>query len=155
MTLTVLRQLPVGDAVLGQLLVDGLVQCFTLERASTLTPNGLYLLRLTVSQRCADGILWSPDDDLTYRARCPWAKGQHRLLLVDDVPGRSGIRLHAANYTHELDGCTAVGTEHVESRLILSRPMLANVMNKIVPALNAGPVTIEYRQAQPQPAAHA
>ncbi len=148
MTLTVVRQPPFGDSVMGQLLVDGVPHCLTLERASTLTAAGTYVVTFTPSQRCCDGALWSPDDDPAYRASCPWASGLHRLLLVNDVPGKSGIRLHAANEASELEGCTAVGTARQVDKLAMSRKALAALMNLVVPTLLAGsPVTIEYRQA--------
>lgn len=31
------------------------------------------------------------------------------LWLVLDVPGRAGVRIHAANFAHQLEGCIALG----------------------------------------------
>lgn len=139
MKLRIERQAPVGEAVFGQLYVDDVKQCLTLERTSTLTPVGVYPLALTISERCEQGILWSPDD------AC-------RLLLVTGVPGRSGIRLHAANDPLELDGCTAVGVGKTVTQLVSSRPALTALMARVVPTLAAGTVEIEYQQAQPHSA---
>jgi len=49
-------------------------------------PAGIYPLRLT----------YSP-------------KFRRKMWLVDDVPNRSGIRIHPANYWNQLNGCIAPG----------------------------------------------
>lgn len=36
------------------------------------------------------------------------------LYLVKDVPNRSGIRIHPANYTRQLKGCIALGQKHTD-----------------------------------------
>jgi hypothetical protein len=33
------------------------------------------------------------------------------MYLIKDVPGRSGIRFHSANYVFQLEGCVALGLE--------------------------------------------
>src|SRR5690242_17822651 len=90
------RQTPIGESQPGLLHIGGAFQCFTLERVSTLIPAGSYPVYLTVSERSQLGKLWSPDS-------------LHRLPLIAKVPGRSGIRIHAANRPEELEGCVAVG----------------------------------------------
>lgn len=148
MRLRVDRQRADGASVLGQLFVDDVAFCLTLERADTLTPEGTYALTLTPSARCAQSWLWSPDDDAS-ATRPAWAEAQHRLLLVNDVPGRDGIRIHAANKASELDGCTAVGQARLVDQLTFSRAALVALMNRVVPVLLAGSATIQYRPAQP------
>lgn len=39
---------------------------------------------------------------------------QTELWRIVDVPGRSGILIHAGNYAHQLEGCVAVGQRHVD-----------------------------------------
>ena len=49
------------------------------------------------------------------RYRCRWTysnRFKRMMYLVDAVPGRSGIRFHAANWYDQLEGCIAVGGEH-------------------------------------------
>lgn len=35
--------------------------------------------------------------------------GKHRVYRLLDVPGRTGIEIHVANYVQELNGCIALG----------------------------------------------
>jgi len=97
----------------------------TLERQSKLISVGLYKVVMTKSQRSLDGKLWTPDPD-------------HRLPLLESVPGRSGIRIHAANRAHQLEGCIAVGTGKVvygsEWTLSDSRRGLTQFINLITQA---------------------
>lgn len=102
------------DALTGQLRAGDLVLA-TLERSSLRVPPGVYPLALTVSGRAQAGTLWSP-------------RGDKRLWLIDKVPGRSGIRIHAANWARQLEGCVAVGTR-AGSALEASRDALARLMN--------------------------
>lgn len=34
------------------------------------------------------------------------------LYLIDKVPGRSGVRIHPANFVSQLQGCIALGDKH-------------------------------------------
>lgn len=46
--------------------------------------------------------------------RCEWTfsqRFQRKLYELQDVPGRTSIRIHPANYVHQLNGCIALGTE--------------------------------------------
>jgi hypothetical protein len=43
---------------------------------------------------------------------CFWTistRFKRKMYLVDGVPGRSGIRIHPANYVAQLEGCIALG----------------------------------------------
>lgn len=49
----------------------------------------------------------------TYTVKMTYSPRFKRYLYeVQDVPGRSGIRLHVANWAAELHGCIAVGIVH-------------------------------------------
>lgn len=99
------------DAVCGSVTLAGAVTAFaTLERATREIPCGTYAVRLSPSQRSIEGHLWAPHD--------------HRLPELLNVPGRSGIRIHAANAAHELEGCIAVGMRMNDGRLEESRNAL-------------------------------
>lgn len=91
MTLSLIRV----DDVFGVLSIAGTKFCDTIERLRI--PAGEYVLDLTVSNRVLHGSLWSP-----------WKDGS--LPLVVDVPGRTGIRIHAGNYPADSSGCILVGT---------------------------------------------
>lgn len=109
------------DAILGEFFVDGLFEAFALERASLAIPANRYPVHFTVSNRAARGELWSPDPE-------------HRLPLIDEVPGRSGIRIHAANDSEELIGCVALGQSQSGVRLQRSRAAVAPFIEKIAAA---------------------
>lgn len=90
-----LHRLPSSaDTTLGVLLIDGVYECVTLEdqvrdtkvMAETAIPAGRY--KLTIS--------WSP-------------KFQRDMVLVNDVPGFTGIRIHSGNDKEDTSGCVLVG----------------------------------------------
>jgi len=35
-------------------------------------------------------------------------------ILINNVPGRSGVCIHSANYVHQLEGCIAVGQTYAD-----------------------------------------
>lgn len=107
----------VGAAVLGDLYVNAF-SCLTLENAARSIPAGTYRVTLTVSGRAVSGSLWSPRED-------------RRLPLVCDVPGRTGIRVHAANRPGELEGCIALGRAVYGDTLGESRNALIEFMAKL------------------------
>lgn len=93
MTIVVKRNTPSpsGLAMTGELQIDGKHFCWTLERGPKVPdhppiPAGTYKARKSVSPH------------LNYL--CP------ELL---NVPQRVGIRIHVANFWHQLEGCTAIG----------------------------------------------
>ena len=125
------RRDPPRDAILGALYEDERYSFFTLERLSLAIPSGTYPVTLTPSARCASGRLWSPRQD-------------HVLPLIGNVPGREGIRIHAANDAHELEGCVAVGLALDGATLEESRAALSLLMAKI--AMSQAPVWLTIRE---------
>lgn len=59
------------------------------ERGVSCIPTGTYHIKMTMSNRF-----------------------KKKLYLVQDVPNRDGIRIHAANWAHQLEGCIALGISH-------------------------------------------
>ncbi len=61
------------------------------------------------------------------------------LPLLENVPGFTGIRIHAGNTTADTEGCILVGELRGPGETILhSRPALAAVQARISAALHAG-----------------
>jgi hypothetical protein len=118
MEIVVQRKPADGDCLPGECFIDHVRYSFTLERTSKAIPAGRYPLRFTPSARAERGELWSPDPE-------------DRLPLVDDVPGRVGIRVHAANDPDELLGCIAVGLTFAHRRLGSSRAALGPFVAKV------------------------
>ena len=128
MQLLLRRRPTVDGAILGDLFLDGVRFCFTLEREAVAIPPGTYPVLFTVSARAAQGSLWTPDPD-------------HRLPLIDQIPGRTGVRLHALNEARQSDGCPGVGYEaHDATRpqtgptITAARLALADLLDHLKPA---------------------
>jgi hypothetical protein len=131
------RRPAADDAILGELLIEGLATYFTLERLGVEIPPGLYRIVNSVSQRSLRGELWSPRSD-------------HRLPEILGVPGRTGIRIHAMNDPGESDGCIGIGKVHAKETIGLSRAALAEFTTRLA-LLGDAPKWIAIRAAQPRP----
>lgn len=97
------------------------------------------------------GELWIDDHRICYTVELPWKNNRERIscvptglygLVLDmskrfervlprilDVPGRAGIRLHAANQSHELEGCIApVNKLYITNRKIFGNSSAITVV---------------------------
>lgn len=115
MNLNLIRYLFQPNATIGKLSVDGVFQCYTLERV-------------------ADGKN-TPDesavDEGTYKVTKRWSEHFKREVLgLCDVPGRSDIEIHVANFPHQLLGCIAVGTQQTRDCVLNSEAALNDLMAK-------------------------
>lgn len=106
--LRVIRELPKGNNTFGILFFNGHFQCFTLENTSKIIPEGEYKISLYDSP-----------------------KNKMIVPLLNSVPGRSMIEIHPANWSKELEGCIAVGTELRPDMLVFSRIAFRELMSKI------------------------
>jgi Family of unknown function (DUF5675) len=96
-----------ADSVFGQLSIDDVFECLTLERLSKIIPAGTYPIQF----------YFSP----------------HNQLLVPQilVPNREYIEIHPANYATQLLGCVAPGTVHNQNAISNSRFAFSQLMAKI------------------------
>lgn len=125
MKITINRIFKGAEYTIGHLALDGKYFCDTLEdrvrpsgvkvRGETAIPAGHYEVILN----------WSP------RFKCV-------LPMVLDVPGFSGVRIHAGNCAADTEGCVLVGFNQVKGRLVASRPTLEQLMKKLLAAVKAG-----------------
>lgn len=122
------RKPALGDATIGRLALGGVFQCWTLEGLE-LVPAGEYRLLLTPSYRASTGALWSPRAD-------------HVLPLIDGVPGRDGIRLHAGNNTRDTSGCVIVGQVSAGPELLRSRIALVALLDVLEAVAGGLSITI-------------
>jgi Family of unknown function (DUF5675) len=90
---------------------EGRFLCYALENRKLLIPTGVYKVILTPSGRAKAGTLWTPWDDYV-------------LPELLAVPGRTAIRIHAANEEKQLEGCIALGTDRSDGKLLHSRDAL-------------------------------
>lgn len=129
MNLTVKRLWPGFACVIGQLYVDGLPDCFSLE--DTIRPDGVKV----------EGETAIPQG--TYRLIMSESKRFCRELpQLLDVPGFTGIRIHAGNTCENTAGCILVGLERHDNWIGKSRLALDLLLPKIRTGLAQGPVTI-------------
>lgn len=113
---TLTRRAPDGDATLGVLDTESGATCYTLERTSLQIPEGRYRVTLTESARAKRGDLWAPGSEF-------------KLPLLNDVPGRSGIRIHAGNSSGDSVGCILLGLAIQGLTLNSSRVCVTRVIN--------------------------
>lgn len=116
MKLNLSRNFLTGDAHFGDLSLDGVPECKTMERTSVMIPPGTYSIHMEFSP--------------------------HFQFITPhlDVPGRTYIEIHPANYPSQLEGCIAVGTKIDGDALDLSRAAFDSLMEKIKDETN---LTIE------------
>lgn len=135
MELTLKRIAKRPDYTIGRLFVDGEYLCDTLEdtdrgltqamaieeikrikvAGQTAIPSGKYCVFLT-----------------------PSPKFGRVLPLVYDVPGFSGIRIHAGNTERDTHGCILVGENKIVGRVINSR----NTLDMLMKVLDGQDITI-------------
>jgi hypothetical protein len=133
MELTLQRRKSSAHCTIGELLADGVFQCFTLEdvvrevpgrpvvewkvHGKTAIPSGRYRVELENSPR------FGPD-----------------TLTIARVAGFSCIRVHAGNTDEDTDGCVLVGDQVEQERIVYgsSRSALADLRDLLVPRLKRG-----------------
>lgn len=112
----------------GSLEVDGLFECFTLERAEVAIPAGQYRIRLVFSPHMS-----------------------RELAQLENVPGRSEIDIHSGNTCADSKGCILVGPQRTSDGLGLAypaHPAEIAMTSKIKVALSrTEPVTISVEES--------
>jgi hypothetical protein len=94
MTITVKRLYKTKTSTIGELLIDGVFECFTLEdierdvkvKSETAIPKGTYKVIINQSNRF-----------------------KRLLPLLINVPNFEGVRIHSGNSNHDTEGCILVG----------------------------------------------
>ena len=121
MKLNVKRDPSTALATLGTLYIDDQFECYTLERPAVQIPAGQYSVEITYSPRFS-----------------------RPLPLLDSVPGRSDIRIHAGNWPRDTEGCILVGRQKGKDMILQSQLALDPLVSKIQAALAKGEaVTIQ------------
>ena len=89
MLIRLIRNQPKGSAITGRLVINGRFFCNTLERVGYQIPALCYPVRVTMSPRF-----------------------KRLLPIVQNVPGRSGIRFHRGTKPQHSTGCILVVAEN-------------------------------------------
>ena len=83
-----------GNAITGRLVINGRFFCNTLERVGYQIPALCYPVRVTMSPRF-----------------------KRLLPIVQNVPGRSGIRFHRGTKPQHSTGCVLLPDREIENKL--------------------------------------
>ena len=132
MKLQVVRFMCGATCTIGELLVDGEHECWTLEDVvrpdgekvygETAIPYGTYPVIVNFSNRF-----------------------QRDLPLLVGVPNFAGIRIHPGNVASQTHGCLLVGTGHTGTAVTDSRTAFNKLFPKIRDAVRRGEeITITY-----------
>jgi Family of unknown function (DUF5675) len=113
--LSLIRGTPTPLSIPGEMSVDGQFYSYTLERPEVAIPTGTFAMEITFSPRF-----------------------NRPLPLLDSVPGRTDIRIHAGNWPRDTEGCLLVGLQRGTDMILQSRLALDPLVAKIQAALDAG-----------------
>lgn len=113
---------------IGELFVDGELECFTLEDRyrpppepkvprETAIPNGIYEIVVNYSNRF-----------------------QQQMPLLLDVPHFQGVRIHTGNTHHHTEGCLLVGRKREGDRILESKLAYEALFPRIQAAVQQGKV---------------
>ncbi len=130
MLLTLRRQPSAQGATIGELLVDGRHECWTLEDVvrplgqkvpgQTAIPAGRYPVVIAMSRRFA-----------------------RRMPLLLGVPGFRGVHIRPGNSSGETEGCILVGRRRAGVWIGQARPAFAALFRRLNTAFADGEIWIE------------
>ena len=109
MELTLKRLWQTGLTTIGQLGIDGVYECYTLEPAKPI-PAGRYQV--------------TPYDSPDHHEVVPF---------VNHVPGHTYVEIHVGNTTEDTKGCILVGKTTKENSIGASRVAFTELMAKLTP----------------------
>lgn len=93
---------------IGTLAINGVFFCYTLEDGDTRIPAGTYKLAWHESPRF-----------------------KRRLPILQNVPGRSYILIHAGNTDADTEGCILVGFDRAKDSILQSRLALEALLHRL------------------------
>ncbi len=116
MLITVRRLYKSDTCIIGELSVDGIFECFTLEdverpvkvKGETAIPKGTYKVIINESKRF-----------------------KRLLPLLLNVPSFEGVRIHSGNTNHDTEGCILVGQTRHKNYIGQSRKAFNKLFKKM------------------------
>lgn len=118
MKLTLKRNFKGPDYTIGKLYIDGHYFCDTLE--DTVRPTG---------QKIAGKTAIPAGDYKVIKSYSPRFK--KILPEILDVPGFSGVRIHAGNTAKDTDGCVLLGLNKTKGAVLDSQTTMAYFMARV------------------------
>ena len=125
MKLQVVRFMCGATCTIGELLVDGEHECWTLE--DVVRPDGVKIAGATAIPYGTYDVV------ITFSNRF-----QRDLPLLIGVPNFEGIRIHSGNTASNTEGCLLVGEGHTGSMVTNSRVAFNKLFPKIRDAIRRG-----------------
>jgi hypothetical protein len=111
MNLTLKRKWINDSVAIGELSINDVFECYTLEGISVIIPPGTYPIEITYSPHF-----------------------NRMLPLIDDVSGRDAIRIHPGNTVNDTEGCILVGKTHDQYDVYSSQEAFTFLFNKLTKA---------------------
>lgn len=116
MVITIKRLYKTDTSTIGELLINGIFECFTLEdterkvkiKGETAIPKGTYKVIINESNRF-----------------------KRLLPLLIDVPDFEGVRIHSGNSNHDTEGCILVGKTRNKNYIGQSRKAFDKLFKKM------------------------
>jgi hypothetical protein len=116
MKITVKRLHKTDTSTIGELLIDGIFECYTLEdverpvkiKSETAIPKGTYKVIINQSNRF-----------------------KRLLPLLLNVPNFEGVRIHSGNTNHDTEGCILVGRTRGNNYVGQSRKAFDKLFKKM------------------------
>ena len=116
MVITIKRLYKTDTSIIGELLVNGIFECFTLEdierpvkiKGETAIPKGTYRVIINESNRF-----------------------KRQLPLLLNVPSFEGVRIHSGNSNHDTEGCILVGQTRNKNYIGQSRKAFDKLFKKM------------------------
>jgi hypothetical protein len=120
------------DDTIGELSVDGVFECFTLE--DVVRPGDIFMVKIPGETAIPEG---------RYDVRISFSpKFQTELPEIRNVPDFVGIRIHPGNTAKDTDGCVLVGRSRGVDRVLESRVAFVLLLDKIRKGLHEGTVSL-------------
>ena len=122
-----------NESVFGMLQFEDF-SLFTMENFMKIIPTGTYKVTFTYSPK--------------FSKKYPYCEYKG-VPLLNNVPGRSGIRIHCGNFFKDVDGCIIVGNGiSLEDSMLLSsriayRKMMKYLQHPEFKIVNSSPDAIE------------
>lgn len=118
MNLHINRTLKTEDCTIGELFIDGIFECFTLEDKDRGLLQGMDLTeieKMKVPHKTAIPLG-------TYKVGITLSnRFKKNMPEIFDVPGFAGIRIHSGNTSADTEGCILLGTSKDENSIQNSR----------------------------------
>lgn len=116
MLITIKRLYKTETSTIGEMLIDGVFECFTLEdversvkiKGETAIPKGSYKVIINESNRF-----------------------KRLLPLLLNVPNFEGVRIHPGNSNHDTEGCILVGQSRNKNYIGQSRKAFDKLFKKM------------------------